>query len=110
MPSNGGLICKPAKPDSHTKRKIPALQDSSYGMSLLTNCDSRMVLIIACAPQSLVTFITLTILVVAFLDSSKCGPGDPDSRKPPFSDSDIRQGSILACNIGLAYTAITVHV
>ena len=28
MPSNGGLICKPAKPDSHTKRKIPAFRDS----------------------------------------------------------------------------------
>ena len=27
---NGGLICKPAKPDSHAKRKIPAFRDSSY--------------------------------------------------------------------------------
>ena len=42
-PSNGGLVCKPAKPDSHTKRKIPALRDSSYGMSLLINCDSRII-------------------------------------------------------------------
>ena len=42
MPSNGGLICKPAKPDCHTKRKIPALRESGYGMSLLTNCDSRI--------------------------------------------------------------------
>ena len=40
---------------------------------------------------------------------AEVGPGDPDSRESPISDSDIiRQGSILACNIGLAY--ITVHV
>ena len=38
-------------------------------------------------------------------------PGDPDGRESPISDSDIiRQGSIPACNIGLAYTGITVHV
>ena len=36
-------------------------------------------------------------------------PGIPIVGKVPFSDSDIiRQGSIPACNIGLAY--ITVHV
>jgi len=35
--------------------------------------------------------------------------GHSGELKAPFSDSDIiRQGSIPACNIGLAYTGITV--
>ena len=39
------------------------------------------------------------------------GPGDPNSREGPVSDSDIiRQGSIPACNIGVAYIGSTVHV
>ena len=38
-------------------------------------------------------------------------PGIPTVGKAPFCDSDIiREGSTPACNIGLAYTGITVHV